>query len=65
MDKAPADVLALKLAAKILLTEPKMVISNNSPESTANELANFVKTLSERFQKDIDNRVNPACLDKS
>ncbi|WP_392559321.1 hypothetical protein [Orbus mooreae] len=65
MEKLIADTLALKLAAKIILTEPKIVINNHSPDAAANSLADFVKTLSERFQKDLDSRVSSGCLDKS
>ncbi|ARU66146.1 hypothetical protein [Histophilus somni] len=53
MEKYQADELALQLVNSILKTEPS-ALASGSAAVDARHIADFVKTLSDRFQQDLD-----------
>ncbi|QQF85771.1 hypothetical protein JFL55_08345 [Histophilus somni] len=53
MEKYQADELALQLVNSILKTEPS-ALASGSAAVDARQIAVFVKTISDRFQQDLD-----------
>ncbi len=58
MKKIMADVTAIRLAQEVLKSDPKYILGGASGEDAAKELADFIKTLSERLQADFSDMTN-------